>query len=1069
MGERKFALRIGGARVPVSITWETPAFTITSGGAPATEQHYGSLLFADENGEAADASRSTRITLPGSGHNGGSDLSPTDDRMFAGAGTIAIAWEMPLEKYQALNRSPYLLATDNSTTNRAFGLRYFPIGHFSDPTNQYWTFEMTGLTTDAGPWSCESSRSIPNSVRRVVPVIRSDDANLQLDILDLATGTWYRGTPVAKPSGWAGLGRITDPLTIGGIPQEAFPPDNSASLQSNAFARGAFADLLIADRELSDADVEAIFTDGEDAVTRVGAAQTRLYCPLASNGQPDLSCRSHRAAIDGDQLAVEGVVHPGPSMKRQGASYLSLGPQPYPLAIVSGDAGWLAQLTGKAAGVSGQAQYRYVERGGDIVTDWADCAHTLVGDDVTFDVPPLGAFHIQRLQVQLRFSDNPSLVAATHSDVHAAAHIAVWSQSEGVFATIQGRDASGFPSMLNPELADNAGTITLVDVDGNVIATDVLPGLLGDGTVGMINAIRAKTQAPLVIALHAISGTSRRDLMDDARTDRQWADEEAAHLFVANRAASGAVPMTAHIDVGWEADDPVLQFGRLVFPPWLDGAPLAGEAYTYGNIDHFIRDGSFTDAPYYVMTPNRATPANASASTTSDDRAEANQRDSQRNWGHVLDYELGVPTTMHSMQNESGGVLPSTAATHPQPDDIEGSYEMGFGLGDTVNLALNVGNYPGAVFYEAIGPGSASNKVIVQIGSPRRFPGENLSDPDVGYDSTGFAMPTNLTLKPKADAGDPRWAFEAKIDDAGAFDLANVTAAEFISATQCELTLSADYVSGETRIRCHPGSPGGYRDTAVNQQDWRDGQHRFIIDGDDFGVSGSNQDLVLGVNPAPVADPNPAYTPPPAPPSPPPPPPPAPTTELTQGSPEGYLVDPDPVPAGTVRIVAEIDIEFPTSVPNLVKLCTQQSTGCDLEVLSDGSLRATVEDGTSGTTIKTLQNAEVAPAGTIVAGTAHSTVFDVSHARQDATVTVDGGTPIVTAFTQSGNGVFQTGRQFSFLAGTNGASVVPAGTIIRKLIVTMYDSGGAVLRTKTVPMNAVTANADPWKRGGDFS
>lgn len=187
---------------------------------------------------------------------------------------------------------------------------------------------------------------------------------------------------------------------------------------------------------------------------------------------------------------------------------------------------------------------------------------------------------------------------------------------------------------------------------------------------------------------------------------------------------------------------------------------------------------------------------------------------------------------------------------------------------------------------------------------------------------------------------------------------------------------------------------------------------------------------------------------------------------LTQGSPEGYFVDPSNVPAGTVRIVAEIDIEFPTSVPNGSKLCTQESTGCDLEVLADGTLRATVEDGTF---TRTLTTATANTGQLLSADTAHSIIFDVSHARQDVRLTVDGGTPIVTPFTQSGNGVFQTGREFSFLAGTNGASVVPPGTIIRRLAVTMYDSGGAVLRTKTISMVAANANNDPWHREGDFS
>ncbi|MEM9360603.1 MAG: hypothetical protein AAGB04_30880, partial [Pseudomonadota bacterium] len=71
-----------------------------------------------------------------------------------------------------------------------------------------------------------------------------------------------------------------------------------------------------------------------------------------------------------------------------------------------------------------------------------------------------------------------------------------------------------------------------------------------------------------------------------------------------------------------------------------------------------------------------------------------------------------------------------------------------------------------------------------------------------------------------------------------------------------------------------------------------------------------------------------------------------------------WFRDPANVPAGTQRITFEGQFYFPGSVPNNVKFFTQASTGCDLSVLSNGTLRATIEDGAGA---KMLLNAQVAP------------------------------------------------------------------------------------------------------------
>ena len=814
----------------------------------ANQQVFGSAQMIDENNDPAGASEASHFYSAESA--GSSGLANTTAPMMATDGSLAIAWDRPRKFYEFINRTPMLVGTQTNPTNRAMALKFVGEGQVANSGPAYWTFEINGSSSTASSWECESNRSIPATVARVVPHAFVTGGNLQLDILDLDTGTWYRGTPVAAPADWAGAERFTYPVTVGahrGSASYTFPADHNGTglnaPQSNPGARGSFNDLLVSDTRLTDANIEAIYMDGDDAVTTVGSANVRMHCPLVTNGAIDLAVTSNIAGLSGTNMVQEGTINPGPHMKRQGAAYITLDNVPYPGALVRGNETWAA--TGKAAGVTGTAQYRYVNRDGNALTAWTDTSHTLVSGDLTVQIPPPPSSALTQLQLQVRFSDQPTLIGATHSDMQGVAHIVLWSQSEGVLATTGNANNTGTPNGLEVETVGNTRTITWVNTLGQPRATEGKHGILGDGAVTISNAIREVTEIPVVFAQHQISGTSKRDLMDDSVTGRQWADEQAAHEFVLNRTSSGAVPITAHIDIGWDASDNVIAYGREVLAPWLTGSVWPGSTFAF-NIDHHLDDGTFADGTYYQMPCNRATQGNASTSLTTDQSSEADQRDSQRNWGAaaLLNYEIGPETTSHSIENESGGVLPSGATTHPG-NDTEGQIEMAAMLAETALLAMGLGTYPGAVFYESIRPGTAANQVIVQIGSPHRYPGENLADPDTGYDVTNFTVPTNLVLSTKAVGGNAKWSFEAKIDNAGAWDIANVTSATFISDTECELTLSSNYVAGETQIVHHPGTTGSYRDATVNQQDWRDGLHFFTISGKKFQVAGSNQPLTL--------------------------------------------------------------------------------------------------------------------------------------------------------------------------------------------------------------------------------
>lgn len=173
-----------------------------------------------------------------------------------------------------------------------------------------------------------------------------------------------------------------------------------------------------------------------------------------------------------------------------------------------------------------------------------------------------------------------------------------------------------------------------------------------------------------------------------------------------------------------------------------------------------------------------------------------------------------------------------------------------------------------------------------------------------------------------------------------------------------------------------------------------------------------------------------------------------------------YLVDPSNVPAGTTRITFRGKLYFPAHVPQSAKPFSQFAQGVELITRDDGSLQASVEDGTGA---KMLNGATIAPAGTIAPDEWFNYEYDVDQVSRVAILTVNGA-QYTLPFAATGNGLFQSNRTVAFLATSSGASSVPTGTRAADLSV---DFNGVL--HKAISNNAATANADPWKQGWDFA
>ena len=182
----------------------------------------------------------------------------------------------------------------------------------------------------------------------------------------------------------------------------------------------------------------------------------------------------------------------------------------------------------------------------------------------------------------------------------------------------------------------------------------------------------------------------------------------------------------------------------------------------------------------------------------------------------------------------------------------------------------------------------------------------------------------------------------------------------------------------------------------------------------------------------------------------------APAAFLLNPSPAAYFAAPANVPAGTSRLTFRGRFNFPT-ITNGMKPFTQSSTGCDLIILSNGSVTVTIEDGT-GTAV--LLNQVIAPPGTIIPDVWYDMQFDADHAAARATLTLN-GTSFVMQFAAGGNGVFQSNRAVALLGTVTGANALPVGTRLADL---SLDYNG--IPFKSVSNNADIANADPWRKGG---
>jgi hypothetical protein len=187
---------------------------------------------------------------------------------------------------------------------------------------------------------------------------------------------------------------------------------------------------------------------------------------------------------------------------------------------------------------------------------------------------------------------------------------------------------------------------------------------------------------------------------------------------------------------------------------------------------------------------------------------------------------------------------------------------------------------------------------------------------------------------------------------------------------------------------------------------------------------------------------------------------------FTMGASGPYFVDPANVPASTTVIEYEFKFRIPTGVTLGANsfIATQESTGFDLRLSPSNGRQIDllkIEDGTGATMLGVTAMATNLPLDTWLVGTA---VAD--QVAQTLVWALTGYAGATVAFTGSSNGVFQTGREISFLATTAGGSIVSEGVQFEYVRAYFTTSGVRTLR-KEIAGDAAAVNADAWKQGGN--
>ena len=177
-----------------------------------------------------------------------------------------------------------------------------------------------------------------------------------------------------------------------------------------------------------------------------------------------------------------------------------------------------------------------------------------------------------------------------------------------------------------------------------------------------------------------------------------------------------------------------------------------------------------------------------------------------------------------------------------------------------------------------------------------------------------------------------------------------------------------------------------------------------------------------------------------------------------------YFLNLANVPSGVSAITFAGRFRFTVPTSTTYILFAQTSTGFDVELMNNGSLRVTIEDGTGA---KMLSSSIVPTA--LVSGVWYDIVCAADQVAKVLRVSINGALVATVPFTATGNGLFQSSRAIGFL-GRNNGSLQYIGDV--EYLRAWYSATSTGAPPATTPFKQIlgpagVANADPWKLGGN--
>ncbi|MGB3178988.1 MAG: LamG-like jellyroll fold domain-containing protein [Albidovulum sp.] len=681
-----------------------------------------------------------------------------------------------------------------------------------------------------------------------------------------------------------------------------------------------------------------------------------------------------------------------------------------------------------------QARAVSLDDGGATTTAWADVgAVGALGDWAGIITVPRGP---SWYRPQVRLKAFPGIAALGAMRFGVGHVIAIWGQSEPDRILSAFYDNTTAPPVSDPEAVQIFHGVSTTPT--RHIVTDAQP--LTAAVAAMANTlIAARPGEKFALIFQTVPGTDPRALVNDGNASRSWAADKALHDF-----ATGDGQHVGIAAMSWFAAPGSLgaAYGEALFPLFsgklINGTSVSFPAtITYGGNSSYQADHWFGELYDYAQT--RWVPYGPHRFDIT-----ADMQDATHFAGGGQDFNL---VNKELVRKSWRAMLSLPDATMFQPLGLEPTtYVNGFdnALGGWTDIPHPAGNTPdGTQAFARLTAEAILQSAGLTTWSPPEFD-QCLWEPSGAWvevwSSAGAVTTTRLARGDVAlGTTHPHWT------EVLGFQINGLPA----NTTQI--------VAGRVRI-----FPNGGAFTASDTIQYGEGGATGMIDYPDDHIAGVWKNLPIvdlglagldGVPVRPLANPLVlANTLP------------AGAMSFTTSSGGPYFLNPVNVPAGISAITFAAKVRFAALPGSTAILFAQSSTGFDVELMNNGSLRVTLEDGSGA---KMLSSHIVATA--LGTGNWYELVVSADQAAQVLRVVVNNALVAAVPFTGTSNGVFQSNRALSFL-GRNNGSLQFAGEIEHLRAWHSATATGDAPQAppfKEILGPAAVANADGWKLGAN--